>query len=238
MPNKEKNSRLIELFVSRFGDGDWPNDGKVKECKFKCTKSDECNVREGSPKYTGILGSNDTDIMIIAEAPSASGGSKAYFGGNVETLFEKDQKSDTLQNIIRYIKANNPSPYFTDVIKCGVPKQSNKKTLNAKRRNNCIKEFLIEEIKIINPKVIFCVGNMAFNVIRKLIKEKKVSEKTKIIKLIHYSRQANLPLTDSDKNEIWKIQSGDIKIEDFDRTVLNLDIIKTLKTNLQDMLKR
>lgn len=223
---KNKNQRLIELFETHFGKGKWPDNGVKKKCEFKCIHSEDCKVESSSPRYTGALGSKDTDVMLIAEAPSSAEGIGSYFGGNIKDSLAISTKSDGLNNLISFIeKGQKTTPYFTDVIKCGVPKQNNKSGLSKNRKNNCIKYFLDKEIEIINPRIIFCIGKTAFNVINKI----NLSKKYEVINLIHYSRQANMHLSISDKKKIWEIQSGIVNENEFDNVILNLECITNLK---------
>jgi len=64
------NIVLQRLFSEKFGDGHWSEDGQSTSCKFKCKNKEECGIKRGSPQYTGCLGSPNTDIMVVAEAPS------------------------------------------------------------------------------------------------------------------------------------------------------------------------
>lgn len=170
--------------------------------------------------------------MVIAEAPSASEGQGTYFGGELEKFLDVSKKSKGLKEVIEFIKeGQGTTPYFTDVYKCGVPRQNDKSGLNSVRRNKCVDTFLIEEIRIINPKVIFCIGNIAFNTVLYLKNKQRISKDIRIVKLIHYSKQANMPLSTSDKLKIWKIQTGNINNEKFIEIIINLDFVKALRKN-------
>lgn len=234
-----KNDRIKNLFKTKFGDGEWDATGKRTICKFKCTK---CSIEPKSPRYSGLLGSDDTDVMLIAEAPSASNGVDAYFGGQLEIVLPKLKASKSLGQLIDFTKSDGKTPYFTDVCKCGVSKQNKKSGLSKARQKNCINNFLKDEILIIEPRIIYCIGKTAYIAIKTLKNDKSIAEESpklfdilkqaQIVELIHYSNQAGFPLKDSDKLIIWEIQSGRIPKKDFAAKILSLDFIKKLERYL------
>ena len=107
-----------------------------------------------------------------------------------------------------------PYPYFTDWVKCGPSKTTEKETIE-KRKFFCEKTHLVEEIKILQPKKIFCMGKLCHdNVIRLLETESGLTEiisKENVVKLTHFSVRAPLPLTPEDKKKIWQLEMGLIK---------------------------
>ena len=80
-----KNQQIKELFKKDFADGEWDESGERSVCKnFTCTCKDECGVNDKNPKFSSWIGDENTRIMIIAEAPSASNdteGGSCYFSG-------------------------------------------------------------------------------------------------------------------------------------------------------------
>ena len=229
-----KTERIKELF-KEFGTGSWAEDGKRVNCdSFICSCQESCKVNDQNPKYTAWLGDEDADVMLVAEAPSASNGVGCFFSGKLELYFNDYKNSQGFEDLIQFIRTQHDFkvPYFTDVVKCGASKQNAKGELS-KRITNCSNKFLSREIEIINPKIIYCIGKAAASQIKILRVKGKVNKNTKIIELIHYSNQANLSLSKADKVIIWKIQSRQIKEYDFESIVMKLDLIKKLRNYLE-----
>jgi len=213
--NNSKNKQIADLFASCF---EFDNFEKKERAKsFKCPNMGNCQVRinnkiskENDPIYTSSLGDDDTKVMVVAEAPSASGGHSVFISGKFDSFCGEQTGKSPLQIVKQFVKENyhGTIPYFTDVIKCGVFNQNkeNKKILK-KRASYCIDQFLLKEIEIINPEIILCFGNTAYNALNG-------KYRAKCIKLLHYGRNANLNLSDNDKkNIVWKIQAGHLKAD-------------------------
>ncbi|HEB29743.1 MAG TPA: hypothetical protein ENI15_02570 [Spirochaetes bacterium] len=114
------------------------------------------------------------------------------------------------------------------MIKCGIDKQNEKRGKLSIRAEKCINKFLLEEIKITNPEIIFCTGNFVYNCISNEKEAGKIDGVVRIIKLIHYSHRSSLPLSIRDKRElIWKIQANLISEEYLKRiSILELSALK------------
>lgn len=243
-----KNDRLIKLFIEEFGEPIEPlSEGKVEcyfkcKCQFKATRP--CDIDRNSLKYTGILGHTDTDIMVIAEAPSATNGNGAYFGGQLETMLHKLKGANQLKLLIEFAKEDGKYPYFTDINKCGVPDQSRKNGLNKIRRDNCIDTFLKQEILIIEPRLIYCIGQTAYKAIIDLKNNtslnnenpelSKILGAAHIVELLHYSQQAGIPLSAQDKETIWKIQAGRTTRKEFASLIENLTFFRDILKNVKE----
>ena len=182
---------------------------------FKCPNINICNVQpEKEPIYTPMPGDDNTSIMIIAEAPSGNGGTGPKVGGFFGDVKEHKSPLFILKRFI--IDTFGEIPYFTDLIKCGVAKQRDKDVLNT-REPHCIDMFLIKEIKIMKPRHIFCIGWRAQNALDKLQKKNLIDNTIRIVNLMHYSRQALLPLSPEDKRKIiWKMQADMLTKEDLE----------------------
>ncbi|MBA7547785.1 hypothetical protein ES705_40221 [subsurface metagenome] len=220
----DKQSKLIKLFSEAFEISAFD---KSQKCRFFCEKKESCKVTNIDPKYPGAIGDDNTDIMLIAEAPSASGGYGAHNGGKIENI--EENKKSPLYDLIDFIKNNyHTIPYFTDLIKCGVSKQKNKSKLRY-RKKNCMEKFLMKEINIIKPKIIFCIGKSAYEALVDYQEKEKIDSYVQIKYLVHYSRQANFNLSIEDKKEIiWKIQAGLIGKEQIKNRILELSYIKDI----------
>jgi uracil-DNA glycosylase family 4 len=161
--------------------------------------------------FTPLFGDNDTKIMLVAEAPSVRKNNVgSYVGGML-----KDVPGKNLSSIRDFIKKHyNTTPYFTDLMKCGAEKQTRevKSRIFEIRTENCVKHYLLKEIRIIKPKILICLGWRSFSKLKKVQNEKIIPKNIKVINLLHYGSQANLPLTSQDKlNYIWPVQIGKLK---------------------------
>jgi len=158
-----------------------------------------------------------------------------------------------LIGLIHFVEqTHNTTPYFTDVCKCGVKQQRNKKGLSKRRIDHCISTFLLDEIRIIKPKIIYCNGRTAYNKIIKIkngeYKSKnfelmkalndpelnEILKKTDVLNLIHYSTQANLQLSLRDKKILWEIQTGKIRKKEFDDIIMAFDFVQELRKYLKN----
>lgn len=203
---------------------------------FICPFVKECKVfKDKIPIYTSNFGEEKSTIMIIAEAPSATEGIGIFISKEFKNI-NKSNKSPLyfLKEFVE--KYYNETPYFTDLVKCGVARQKEKKILS-KRAKNCFDRYLIYEINIIKPLLIICVGNLAYDFIINAQNKSRISNKIKIAKIIHYSRRAGLPLNNKDKELIWKIQMGIINNEELGNIpITKLDYINStvFKNNLKN----
>lgn len=197
--------------------------------RFICKYKDKCKFNiKNEACHTGYFGDDNSKVMLIAEAPSTSGGKGVFRGGNTKNI-TRNKKSE-LYDLIEFIKKEyGYYPYFTDAIKCGVAKQNNKGNILKIRKKYCV-EYLLKEILIMNPDEIICIGNMS----KKIINENKdkiirdLNKEVKIRNLIHYSKQGSLPLHIEDKkNIIWRIQCGKLSKKEIEKTsILNLKSIE------------
>ncbi len=109
------------------------------------------------------------DIVILGEAPANNGWRKsgiAWYDINHKLL----PSGVVLEKLLHEINLKIEDTYFLEAIKC-YPKD--RKYLN-KCRENCQK-FLLEQLHIINPKVVLCLGDSATKSILD-IKYKKFSD--------------------------------------------------------------
>lgn len=209
---------------------------------FKCPNKEICKVclgknnpEDDSPIYAPALGSKKCEIMLIAEAPSNTLTNGLIYPSTFKDFIKELKKrfnNSPLVNLYNFFEdnySNDKLPYFTDIIKCGVNKQTKeeKKILNT-RLNICFKYMLKEEIKILKPKKIFCIGKTSFDFLTKNNKDfTDILDGIEIIHLLHYGRQANLHLRDEDKRDIiWKYQAGLIKQIDLGNYLCNLSYFK------------
>jgi hypothetical protein len=101
-------------------------------------------------------------------------------------------------------------------MKCGVHKQTreDKKAVFQIRTANCLEQFLLKEIQILEPEIILCVGKESHVALKQCQKSGRIKATIKLVPLIHYGKQAGLPLTSADKqNLIWPLQVGKLSRE-------------------------
>jgi hypothetical protein len=233
----DKQAQIIELFDNYLEPTqgtkllDQKNSCKRSNVTLKCVhcKNNDCEIEDQyiTPFMTPCFGDIGSKLMVIGEAPSVpnkSEGVKFTIGGLFREI--KPNKSSPLYLVKDFFSENYGCvPYFTDLFKCGFFKQDKKKektgkAIMNKRINNCFKTFLKNEIILIEPEQIFCLSKPVYDKLRQLVsKDSDLHQYQKIImKLIHYSTQANLLLSKEEKKIIWAIQTGkgktDFKLAD------------------------
>ena len=212
---KSKRKKIEELFRDNFCD---KYNAKIEDVdspsqfrEFKCKYKKDCDYSKETPTWTASFGDEKSTVMIIAESPSGEGG---VYCDKISGKWaeDKEKKDEGKRAIIKFAKdqceSNKRWPYFTDFIKCGVAKGTNredKKENLEKRKDNCFKMFLLKEIGIIKPKKILCIGGSAYEWLLSYVESGELDKyKDKIIKLTHYSPQARLSLTAEEKKEyVW-----------------------------------
>lgn len=205
----------------------------IQKCALTCKHATQCNfLEETEASFTGAMGDPASTVMVVAESPSGGWGKGAHFSGHSSNLaaVEEGQKVSELMKLLTYLRdLYGAYPYFTDWIKCGVAKTNDKALLNI-RKYHCVETHLREEIRILNPTKIVCLGNDCFADVSRLAHQ-MFPEKANsdfVIKLTHFSRRASLPLTIKDKMDIiWKLELGLISDEEAARElVLQLSHLK------------
>jgi uracil-DNA glycosylase len=209
----DKKSQIRKLFSNfeckdvEFFEYDKMHSRFDKRVRFRCEYEGKghCQVnRRREPIWSPALGDEDAKVMLVGEAPSTSGGVGPHLGG-----FFMDWDPWEFRDF--FARELGDMPYFTDLVKCGPENAKNKATIR-RRVKYCGERFLIEEIKIINPDVIYCVGRESYIWLRDHREEhglvKKNGKRIELRQIIHYSKQAGLPLTAADKEMIWRWQLG------------------------------
>jgi len=190
-----------------------------------CDIKNPCIVRSDmDPINTCYIGDEESDILLVGEAPSAEEGLGPIISGRFDEI--KPSDNSPIYKVRDFIKEYyKMTPYFTDLIKCGFPKQEKKDGLN-QRKKNCFPYLLLQEIKYIKPRYIFCVGVTANNTITSKYNKKLILDivpNVKIVKLIHYCGTANHIKIDGNiygldiekkYKYIWPWQSGFISKEE------------------------
>ncbi len=222
-----KRDDIIDLFREYFIADSFLVRGKAKE--FHCCNERECEVNQRiQPIWSPYLGDEDTNVMIVAEAPSR-GRRIEDAGPHIGGLFENIDRD--ISNEISPIHILKPFvqenydrtiPYFTDLVKCGVAIQNQvDKKIIKKRAPKCCEQLLLKEIGIVKPEIILCIGNLSKVFLQRYQSEGKISNSIELIPLMHYGRQATLTISPEDKKDIiWKWQAGKISPEEFARIPL------------------
>ena len=226
-----KTDQLISLFKADFITRDFHTKGKATD--FICPLMDKCVVNKAEePIWSPALGDEGTTIMIVGEAPSRrkKGGAGPHIGGQ----FEDWTKGEAVHSLLRFVKSHfSTVPHFTDVMKCGVVSQTiaHKKAVFEIRTRNCVDRFLLKEIEIVNPETILCLGKTSFIALMKAQEDGAIKRSIRLVNLIHYGKQASLPLTSKDKETIlWPLQLGKISVS----SISNLSAIKKIVENNGD----
>ena len=206
------HDRLVELFRGIFPN---PNDDLLRYRKdreaseFRCEHANECRVhQEDEPIWSAAFGDSDTTVMVVGEAPSTTGGKGPHVGGLFADWTPNPKSPSNIRDFVH--KHYNTLPYFTDLVKCGAARGANKRIIK-QRAETCFNHLLLNEIKIMQPTHILCLGGASYEFIEGHLGrgEGQNGRCAQLIKLIHYSGQAQLPLTPQDKLEIiWPWQIG------------------------------
>ena len=108
-------------------------------------------------------------------------------------------------------------------MKCGIARQTRERRhVFIQREKRCVEAYLLREIEIIDPDIIFCVGKTASRVLKELLNRGRIKSSIQLVELLHYSAQAYLPVNIKDKlNIIWPIQLGEGNVKAKDLSYLN-----------------
>lgn len=204
--------RLIQHFA-----GTYPEVRKLRWREpvkhFNCPNATGCDFRiRHESSWSPAFGDEESRVMLVAEAPSSKGGHGvgAYTGGvyrQWEAAF--DPALVSLREFTR--EYFGCVPHFTDLVKCGVARQTpGAKKVLTRRIKLCFEHLLREEIAILSPEVIVCVGERAFTELSAFQRAGNISSSIQLRNLLHYGRQASLPITPEEKlNIVWRLQLGD-----------------------------
>ncbi len=203
----DKKSQIRKVFSNFKCKNFYEYRGSVS---FSCKYQGQCKVhKKTEPIWSPLIGDIDDkrhNVMLVAEAPSTSGGKGVHLGGLLEDRCAQKKEDSEFSKFLEFFnKELGFWPYFTDLVKCGPTRVGDKATIK-RRAERCVKHFLLSEIKIIEPDFIYCIGKTSYNALKQYKLHKSSGETIKLIPLIHYSRQAGLPLTSMDKRLIWRWQ--------------------------------
>ncbi len=122
-----------------------------KDVEF-CQKCDLCNVRENTVFGEG---NENADLMLIGDLPCSEDDKVGKpFNGEAGELLDK---------ILKAINLNRNQLYVTNVLKCKTPDNKNP---HVAEKDAC-KFFLEQQIELIKPKLIVCLGKTAGQILLK-----------------------------------------------------------------------
>lgn len=148
-------------------------------------------------------------MLVVAEAPSTGTGRGATVAPGFEHVSGADRLGSPLRTFSEFIRNTvGGIPYFTDAVKCGVGSVTGgaKQKLLSQRFEKC-SAYLAKEIEIISPCLVIAVGTFAYGGVCEIVEKMVGSKRPAVVKLLHYSRNASLPVSDQEKADIvWPLQ--------------------------------
>ena len=127
-----------------------------EELISQCSSCSRCELCRGRRKLVFGDGRRDAEIMFIGDGPGEQEDrSGVPFVGPAGQLFD---------SMLEMIDLDRSLVYIANIVKCRPP--GNRDPLEAEQ--NACREWLERQIKLINPKIIVCLGRIAA---KALIKE-------------------------------------------------------------------
>ena len=130
---------------------------KIRKCKL-------CALGNSRKKAVPGEGAAKARIMFIGEAPGAEEDKtgRPFMGMAGKFFYELLKKN----------RINKKKCFITSAVKCRPPKNRNPKAIEARI---CVQEYLAKQIRLINPRTIVLLGNIAKRYVPKeLLKSRKV----------------------------------------------------------------
>ncbi|QGT98749.1 Uracil-DNA glycosylase, family 4 [Candidatus Syntrophocurvum alkaliphilum] len=123
------------------------------ELKKIANKCENCGLRKGCKQVVFGDGNNKSDIMFIGEGPGQDEDNQGIpFVGPAGQLLDR---------ILNAAEINREAVYITNVVKCRPPSN---RLPNPEEVKVC-RGYLEAQIRIINPKIIVCLGSKATQVV-------------------------------------------------------------------------
>ena len=122
----------------------------LDELEIKCKNCTKCDLCEGRTNLVFGVGKKDADIMLIGEGPGENEDLQGQpFVGRSGQLLDKFLASVDL--------SRDKNVYIANMVKCRPPKNRDPKP---EEQDMCI-NWLREQFRIIQPKIIVCVGRIS-----------------------------------------------------------------------------
>lgn len=208
----ETRSQLVGLFRDAYAGVDLLSPGGSAS-SFGCPRQHTCQFDcQRQSSWSPAFGDAASRVMLVAEAPSAknAAGPGVHSGGVFrDWSVTRDPALSTLRDFV--FKRYGAVPHFTDLMKCGVSRQTpHQKKVFKIRMEQCFQQFLQKEIAIVRPCVILCIGEVSYKALHQVKSDGLIAQDIALHKLLHYSRQAALPVSLEEKRDIiWRLQLGD-----------------------------
>lgn len=125
------------------------SDRDLQELKQKCLNCKRCKLHSGCRGVVFGEGNSQTDLMLVGEGPGQTEDQLGRpFVGVAGQLLDK---------IVQSIGFEREEIYITNVVKCRPPAN---RTPTQQEMAVC-SDWLKDEIKLIKPKIIVCLGSIA-----------------------------------------------------------------------------
>ena len=117
--------------------------------KSKCSSCDKCELHKTRTNCVFGVGNKDADLLFVGEAPGEQEDlSGIPFVGRAGQLLDK---------FLYAVDISREDVYIANILKCRPPK--NRDPLPAEE-DACL-DYLREQVRLIRPKVIVCLGRIA-----------------------------------------------------------------------------
>lgn len=129
---------------------------KLESCSI-CPKMVQSRkeVMGGEHAPCSFVGKNNAKYMFIGIAP---GRLKTKDNKNPQAF--KHGSGRVLKRIINDFSINMDDVFITNILKCNTPKDNK---ISENDVNNCVENFLLKEIELVEPKHVIVLGNDAKN---------------------------------------------------------------------------
>jgi len=122
----------------------------MENLKKECLSCNACSLREGARQVVFGVGNTNTKIMLVGEGPGEQEDKEGEpFVGKSGQLLDK------YLELIDLDRSKNI--YIANIVKCRPPHNRDPKP---EEQDICIR-WLREQVKIIRPKIIVCLGRIA-----------------------------------------------------------------------------
>ncbi len=122
---------------------------ELKELQEICEKCQKCPLCKTKTNTVFGVGAQDADIMFIGEAPGENEDLTGVpFVGRAGQLFDK---------YLEYLGISRANVYIANILKCRPPKNRDPQS---DEQDACI-QYLREQVRIIDPKLIVCLGRIS-----------------------------------------------------------------------------
>ncbi len=122
----------------------------MESLKNECLNCNACGLREGARQVVFGVGNTDTKVMFVGEGP-----------GEQEDIEGEPFVGKSGQLLDKYLELidldRNKNIYIANIVKCRPPHNRDPKP---EEQDMCIR-WLREQVKIIRPKIIVCLGRIA-----------------------------------------------------------------------------